>query len=88
MSADPDPARLRALRADHLLLRNAGYVVCLIGTMVMVSGRFMPGAPQVLMYAGVSGIVFGWGLLGFAHVKRVAHNRALAPRGGTVNAKS
>ena len=29
----------------------------------MVAGRFMQGAPPILIYAGVSIIVFGWGLL-------------------------
>ena len=29
----------------------------------MVAGRFMHGVPSVLVYVGVSIIVFGWGLL-------------------------
>ena len=29
----------------------------------MVGGRFMHGAPSILIYVGVSIIVFGWGLL-------------------------
>ncbi len=43
--------------------RNAGLVACLIGVLVMVAGRFMHGVPTVLVYVGVSIIVFGWGLL-------------------------
>ncbi len=43
--------------------RNAGLVACLIGTLVMVAGRFMHGVPSVFAYVGVSIIVFGWGLL-------------------------
>jgi hypothetical protein len=43
--------------------RNAGFVACLIGVLVMLSGRYIHGVPQVLVYVGVSIIVFGWGLL-------------------------
>ena len=43
--------------------RNAGYVACLIGVLVMLTGRFVHGAPPLLIYVGVSVIVFGWGLL-------------------------
>ena len=43
--------------------RNGGFVACLLGVLVMVAGRFMPGAPAALIYVGISIIVFGWGLL-------------------------
>ena len=49
--------------------RNAGYVACLIGALVMIAGRFMAGAPAWLAYVGLSGIVFGWGLLGLSMVR-------------------
>jgi len=49
--------------------RNAGYVACLIGTLLMVAGRFMAGAPVWLVFVGLSGIVFGWGLLGLSMVR-------------------
>ncbi len=42
--------------------RSAGVVACLVGTLLMVSGRFVPSAPHILVYVGVSVIVFGWGL--------------------------
>ena len=42
--------------------RTAGVVACLIGMLLMVSGRFVPAAPHVLIYVGVAVIVFGWGL--------------------------
>ena len=57
-------------------LRNAGYVACLIGTLAMIAGRFMHGAPSWLVYPGVSGIVFGWGLFGYAAFRRAAIVRA------------
>ncbi len=43
-------------------LRTAGIVACLIGTLLMVSGRFAPAVPDFLVYIGVGIIVFGWGL--------------------------
>ena len=43
--------------------RNAGFVACLIGVLVMLSGRYVQSAPPVFIYVGVSVIVFGWGLL-------------------------
>ncbi len=45
------------------MMRNAGFVFCLGGVLVMVAGRFMAGAPVALVYVGVATIVFGWGLL-------------------------
>ena len=55
--------------------RNAGYVACLLGTLVMISGRFMAGAPVWLVYVGLSGIVFGWGLLGLSMVRAAGRAR-------------
>ena len=55
--------------------RNAGYVACLVGTLVMISGRFMAGAPAWLAYVGLAGIVFGWGLLGLSMVRAAAQAR-------------
>ena len=49
--------------APRTSTRNAGLVACLIGVLVMASGRFVAGVPPVLIYVGVSIIVFGWGLL-------------------------
>ncbi len=57
-------------------LRNAGYVACLVGALVMISGRFMSGAPSWLVYVGVSVIVFGWGLFGLSVRQRLTATRA------------
>jgi len=66
-----DVAAIRALR-------NTGFVACLAGTLVMLSGRFMAGAPAWLIYVGVSGIVFGWGLFGYTAYQRAALARIQA----------
>jgi hypothetical protein len=79
-AADPgDP--ILAIRAYHKRTRNAGFVLCLVGVLVMVAGRYMPAAPVWLMSVGVGIIVFGWGLLAYALVKRLAMARSLAARG-------
>lgn len=61
----------------HLSTRNAGFVACLVGALVMISGRYMAGAPSWLVYVGVSAIVFGWGLFLLSMFRRAADARAL-----------
>ena len=68
--------RIEAIRAYHRRTRNAGFVACLLGALVMIVGRFAPGAPIWLVSVGVSIIVFGWGLFAFALIKRTAYARA------------
>jgi hypothetical protein len=65
--------------------RNAGYVACLIGTLVMISGRFMQGAPVWLVYVGLAGVVFGWGLLGLSVVRAAARARARRETDSTIS---
>ena len=75
--SDHDVERIRAF---HRGTRNAGYVCCLLGVMVMLSGRFMAGAPTWLVSVGLGVVVFGWGLLAYSLFKRVALVRSLAAR--------
>jgi hypothetical protein len=60
--------------------RNAGFVACLAGALAMISGRYMAGAPAWLVYVGVAGIVFGWGLFGLSMYRRAADARARPSR--------
>jgi hypothetical protein len=46
----------------------------------MVAGRFMPGAPIWLVSVGVGIAVFGWGLIAYALMRRVAMARSLAAK--------
>jgi hypothetical protein len=71
---------IEAIRALHKGARNAGYVFCLAGVMVMIAGRFMQGAPTWMLSVGVGIIVFGWGLLAYATMKRLTRARVLAAR--------
>lgn len=78
-----DPAEpISAIRAYHRRTRNTGFVVCLVGVLVMVAGRYMPAAPVWLMSVGVGIIVFGWGLLAYALMRRLAMARSIAAKGG------
>ena len=67
--------------------RSAGYVACLIGTLAMIAGRFMAGAPAWLVYVGLAGIVFGWGLLGLSMVRAAAQARLRRGQGGSTISK-
>jgi hypothetical protein len=68
--------RIEAIRAHHRRTRNAGFVACLIGALLMIAGRYMPGAPEWLVSVGVAVIVLGWGLFGYALLRRAALARA------------
>jgi xanthosine utilization system XapX-like protein len=57
---------------------NLGYGVCLVGAVVMLLGRFRPGAPRELVYVGLAGIVFGWGLFALVIWRRVSLARRRA----------
>ena len=57
-------------------IRNTGYVACLVGTLVMLLGRFRPGAPPWLVYVGLAVIVCGWGFLVLSMVRAAADARA------------
>jgi hypothetical protein len=69
-------------------LRNIGNVACLVGTLVMVCGRFMHGAPSWLIYVGLAGIAFGWGLYGLGIVQRAVLGRVKTPSSDNPSAKS
>ena len=75
MSDEPAPAVSGGAPAFRAT-RNAGFVASLIGVLVMVSGRYMAGAPVWLTYVGVSVIVFGWGLFAYALYQRAVLVRA------------
>jgi len=57
-------------------MRNTGYVACLVGTLVMLLGRFRAGAPSWLVYVGLAVIVVGWGFLALSMLRNAAGARA------------
>ncbi len=72
--------QIDAIRAHHRGTRNLGLVACLVGVLVMIAGRFMPGAPVWFVSLGVGVVVLGWGLIAFALWKRVAMARTLTTK--------
>ncbi len=75
-SLSPREAYVSDLRSRYRGFTNAGYVVCLIGVLVMLSGRYMDGAPHWLVFPGLAVIILGWGLLAFAILRRADYMRA------------
>ena len=73
---------LDALRACGRGERNLGYVCCLVGVLVMITGRFMAGAPIWLTSLGVGVVVLGWGLLAHSLYKRAVMALSLSSRSG------
>jgi len=76
MSLSPREAYVSDLRARFRSVQNAGYVACLIGVLIMLSGRFAAGAPSWLVFPGLAVILVGWALLAFAIFGRAAYMRA------------
>jgi hypothetical protein len=76
------PDQIDAIRVHHRGTRNLGLVACLVGVLVMIAGRYMPGAPAWLVSLGVGVVVLGWGLIAFALWKRVAMARTLTTKAG------
>jgi hypothetical protein len=76
------PEQVEMVRTHHRGTRNAGFVACLVGALLLIAGRFSPGFPTWAPSIGLAVIVFGWGLLGYALFKRVALARSLAAGAG------
>ncbi len=53
-------------------IRSAGLVACLVGVLVMLTGRFVAGAPVWLVWPGLAIIAAGWVLLALSAVRRPA----------------
>ncbi len=51
-------------------LRNAGYVACLVGVVVMLLGRFRAGSPAWMIWVGLAVIAVGWAFLAFSTFRR------------------
>jgi hypothetical protein len=51
-------------------LRNAGYVACLAGVLVMLLGRFRAGAPAWMIWVGLAVIALGWTFLALSTFRR------------------
>ena len=56
--------------------RAAGFVACLVGALVLISGRMVAGAPPWLVVAGLLTIAAGWLLFAYVIVRRTRYVRA------------
>jgi hypothetical protein len=56
--------------------RNAGFVACLLGVLMLVWARFGAGVPSAVLWAGLAVIAVGWALFAYSIFKRLGWVRA------------
>jgi uncharacterized membrane protein len=79
-----DEARALERRCDYIDTvrglyrreRNAGFVACLLGVLMLVWARFVTGVPALVLWAGLAVIAVGWALFAYSIFKRLAWVRA------------
>jgi hypothetical protein len=76
MTGDARAAYLADLRGRYRWTQNAAYIACLVGVLVMLTGRYGANAPHWLIFLGLGIIIIGWGLLATAIFGRAAYVRA------------
>lgn len=59
-----------APRSNPPAWRNAGFLCCLTGVLVMVAGRYVPAAPAALKWIGLAVILAGWACFAYALIAR------------------
>jgi uncharacterized membrane protein len=69
-------AYIDTVRRLHRTERNAGFVACLVGALILVWARFRAGAPPAFLWVGLGVIALGWALFAYSIVKRLAWVRA------------
>ncbi|HZL00361.1 MAG TPA: hypothetical protein VFC47_10715 [Caulobacteraceae bacterium] len=69
-------AYIDSVRALYRGTRNAGFVACLLGTLILVGSRYMAGVPGWGVYLGAAVIAVGWALFVVSVFKRAAWVRA------------
>jgi uncharacterized membrane protein YesL len=63
-------AYLDAYRGAYRREQTIGLVLCLLGALVLVAGRFRAGAPHWLVWVGAVVIAVGWLLFTYVIVRR------------------
>ncbi len=63
-------AYLDAYRGAYRREQTAGLVICLLGVLVLVAGRFRAGAPHWLVWVGAGVIGVGWVLFTYVIFRR------------------
>jgi hypothetical protein len=63
-------AYIDTIRGLYRRERNAGFVACLVGVMVIVWARTQPSAPHLALYAGFAIVGAGWLCFAYSLYKR------------------
>jgi len=58
------------------VIRNAGFVACLLGALVLLASRFVGGVPHDLRWAGLGVIILGWALFAWSMIRRARLQKA------------
>jgi hypothetical protein len=69
-------AYIETVRALGRRARNAGFVACLLGVLLLVWARVGSGAPVFVLWIALAVIAVGWGLLVWSVIKRVGYIRS------------
>jgi VIT1/CCC1 family predicted Fe2+/Mn2+ transporter len=69
-------AYIDTVRGREVGTRNAGFVACLIGALVLIASRFVGGWPAWGMWVGVAIILLGWALFVISVLRRADWVRA------------
>jgi hypothetical protein len=64
------------IRSLHRRERGVGFVACLVGAMLLIWGRTVPGAPFWAVIAGLVTIGAGWLLFAYVIIRRTRYVRA------------
>jgi uncharacterized membrane protein len=75
-AADRYAAYLSQVRALGRPQRLAGFIVCLVGVMILIVARYRLGAPPWLLALGVGVVALGWILFAYALTRRFLWIRA------------
>ena len=69
-------AYIDTIRRLHRRTRNAGFVACLVGALILIGARYIHGMPAWGVYVGAAVILLGWALFAVAIFRRTAWVRA------------
>jgi uncharacterized membrane protein len=69
-------AYIDAVRRREVGTRNAGFLACLVGALILIASRFTAGLPAWGVWAGLAVILVGWALFTISVFRRAAWVRA------------
>ncbi len=72
---------MTGVRSLHAHKQTAGMVLSLVGALLTVWGRLVPGSPQLAVPAGLTLVAIGWALFAYVIVMRTRYVRAQIQNG-------